>query len=226
MRFPQTGCWHRFTTADWQFILESLSLDGRSREGLASLCDDPDEAGKILDHPKLFDSLVVSRKTQTAFLSPELFFFVVIRTTLKRIGLADIEVADYMAVVCSDFGMPVKKELQASREDQPLYHLDYQQALESAPRSEKFFIHVECANQFLVLTCLYPSYLHRRAERRGAPDLEYYERVVMSHLDAAGHHALAGEFDLDDVLMKLAGAFPPVRRAMNHTMREYLSLGA
>jgi len=107
-----------------------------------------------------------------------------------------------------------------------LYSVDYVSALENAMSHEKFFIHVQCANQFLVLTCLYPDFLHRRAERRGAPDVGFYEQVVMSHLQCAGKHALAEEFALDEVLMHLAESFPPVRRAMNHTVREYLSLGA
>jgi hypothetical protein len=77
-----------------------------------------------------------------------------------------------------------------------------------------------------VLTCLYPSFLNHRAERRGAPDVGYYEGVVVSHLKAAGNHALANEFDLHDVLLRLSEAFPPVRRAMNYTLREYLNLGS
>ena len=54
----------------------------------------------------------------------------------------------------------------------------------------------------------------------------YYEGVVSTHLDAAGKHVLAEEFALREVLTRLAHGFPHVRRAMNHTLREYLSLGA
>ena len=106
-----------------------------------------------------------------------------------------------------------------------LYSVDYLEAIESASRHHKFFLHVQCANQFLVLTCLYPDFLHRRAERRGAPDVDYYEQVVVSHLDAARKHVLADEFALEETFEKVAECFPPARRAMNHTVREYLSLG-
>ena len=34
-----------------------------------------------------------------------------------------------------------------------------------------------------------------------------------------------GQLERQRELVRLAGAFPPVRRAMNHTLREYLSLG-
>lgn len=224
MRVPQTGCWYRFTPADWQFIGDVLSLSERNRNSLAALGDDPDAVRSIADERRLFEALLMGQRA--ALVSPELFFFVVVRQTLKRIGVDAIEVADYMAVVCADFGVPTTPAADREQEKASLYSVDYLQALEHAASHERFFIHVQCANQFLVLTCLYPSFLHHRAERRGAPDVNFYDGVVMNHLSAAGRHALASEFALHDVLMKLADAFPPVRRAMNYTLREYLHLGA
>lgn len=222
--FAKAGCQYRFTPADWQFIIESLGLTDRGKESLASLCDDPDCVRSIVDHPKLFEAVAVN--ASTAMMSPDLFFFVVVRHTLKRIGVEELEVADYLAVVCAQFGMPSPPHSSAKGEMHSLYSIDYLEALNQARGPEKFFLHVKCANQFMVLTCLYPDFLHRRAERRGAPDVDYYEGVVRSHLQAAGRHALAEEFELEEVLLKLSDSFPPVRRAMNHTLREYLSLGA
>jgi hypothetical protein len=222
--FAKAGCQYRFTPADWQFIIESLGMSERGKESLASLCDDPDCVRDILDHPKLFEAVTMQRST--AMMSPDLFFFVVVRHTLKRIGVGELEVADYLAVVCAQFGMPRAFSAKGGVEPRSsLYSIDYMEALNQARGAERFFIHVQCANQFMVLTCLYPDFLQRRAERRGAPDVAYYEGVVMSHLHAAGSHALAHEFDLNDVLLRLSDAFPPVRRAMNRTLREYLSLG-
>lgn len=224
MSIPRAGCQYRFTPMDWQFIIESLGMSERGKASLASLCDDPDSVHSILDHPKLFDAVAVQRRA--AMLSPTLFFFVVVRHTLKRIGVEDLQVADYLAVVCAEFGMPSSRQVDAQADKMSLYSIDYLEALDQARGPEKFFIHVKCANQFMVLTCLYPDYLHHRAERRGAPDVDFYEGVVMSHLQAAGHHVLAEEFALDEVLLRLSDAFPPVRRAMNHTLREYLNLGS
>lgn len=222
--FANAGCQYRFTTADWRFIIESLGLTDRGKESLASLCDDPDSVRSIVDHPKLFEAVAV--KGTTAMLSPDLYFFVVVRHTLKRIGVEEMEVADYLAVVCAQFGMPRGGASRAGAVVQSMYSIDYLEALNQARGPERFFLHVKCANQFMVLTCLYPDFLHHRAERRGAPDMDYYEGVVMAHLNAAGHHVLAEEFAMDAVLLRLSEAFPPVRRAMNHTLREYLSLGA
>lgn len=210
---------------DWQFIIECLGMTHKGKESLASLCDDPDSVRMILDHPKLFDAVAVQRRA--AMMSPDLFFFVVVRHTLKRIGVEDMALADYMAVVCAEFGMQSLRQTSSGRPDlESMYSVDYAQALDRARGPERFFIHIKCANQFLVLTCLYPGFLHRRAERRGAPDVDFYEGVVMSHLQSAGKHVLAEEFELDDVLLRLSESFPPVRRAMNYTLREYLSLGS
>ena len=225
MPFSRAGCQYRFTPMDWQFIIECLGMTHKGKESLASLCDDPDSVRMILDHPKLFDAVAVQRRA--AMMSPDLFFFVVVRHTLKRIGVEDLALADYMAVVCAEFGMQSLRQSSSGRPDlESMYSVDYAQALDQARGPERFFIHIKCANQFLVLTCLYPGFLHRRAERRGAPDVDFYEGVVMSHLQAAGKHSLAEEFELDDVLLRLSESFPPVRRAMNYTLREYLSLGS
>lgn len=224
MRVPQPGCWYRFTPADWQFIGDILALSERNRTSLAKLGDDPDAVRSIADEPRLFEALLMNQRA--ALVSPELFFFVVVRQTLTRIGVKDLEVADYMAVVCADFGVPTNPAADREQEKASLYSVDYLQALENAGSHERFFIHVQCANQFLVLTCLYPSFLHHRAERKGAPDVKFYDGVVMNHLSAAAKHILASEFALHEVLLKLSEAFPPVRRAMNYTLREYLHLGA
>jgi hypothetical protein len=223
--FPRTGCWHRFTPADWRFIAEALSLSDKGRDSLAAMGDDPEAVRHVADSSEVFEALVMSPRA--ALVSPELFFLVVVWHTLKGIGVKDLEVADYVAVVCADFGVPPRSTMSSSQpQPERLYSLDWIQALEKARGHERFFIHVQCANQFLVLTCLYPDFLHHRAERRGAPDVNYYEQVVSTHLDAAGRHVLAEEFALREVLTRLADSFPPVRRAMNHTLREFLSLGS
>jgi hypothetical protein len=223
MRVPQTGCRYRFTPNDWRFIIDSLGNSERGRQSLASLVEDPDSVKQIIDHPKLFEAVLMTGGA--AMMSPNLFFFVVVRHTLKRVGVDDLEVADYLAVVCAEFGLRSGQSAHAGEQvlTSP-YSIDYQVALNRASGSERFFLHVQCANQFMVLTCLYPSFLHRRAVRRGAPDVDYYEQVVVDHLRAAGRHALAEEFDLDTTLMRLSESFPPVRRAMNYTLREYLTL--
>ena len=222
--FPRPGCWFRFTQTDWNFIFQTLALTDRGKQSLSDLCQDPETVALILDHPKLFENLVI--RNGSALLSAELFFFIVVRHTLKRVGVTEVSVADYIAVVCADYGCrPSGGRQEAERQVESFYSHDYLNSIDRASRHERFFLHVQCANQFLVLTSLYPDFLKRRAERRGAPGLDFYEGMVISHLHAASRHVLAEEFAMVSVLSHLADAFPPVRRAMNHTVREYLHLG-
>src|SRR5881394_248587 len=104
MSIPRTGCQYRFTPDDWQFIIETLGLDDRGRESLATLADDPGSVRHIMDHTKLFEAVIMTRRATV--MSADLFFFVLVRHTLKRIGVESLEVADYIAVVCAEFGMP------------------------------------------------------------------------------------------------------------------------
>ena len=222
--FPRPGCWLRFNETDWIFIFQTLALTDQGKASLSDLCRDPDTIALILDHPKLFEDLII--RNSGALLSAELFFFIVVRHTLKRVGVTEVAVADYIAVVCADFGCrPHGGRQEAERQVESFYSHDYLSSIDRASRHERFFLHVQCANQFLVLTSLYPDFLKHRAERRGAPGLDFYEGMVVSHLHAASRHVLAEEFAMQSVLSHLADAFPPVRRAMNHTVREYLHLG-
>lgn len=223
-RFPRPGCWFRFTPSDWYFIRDTLAPTEREKQGFNAILDDPQAVPLILDNDRLFEAVVQSRRG--LMVSPELFFFLVIRHTLKERGITEVAVADYMTVVFADFGCGSQKGPEdINRSVDSLYSVDYLEAIQGASGHHKFFLHVQCANQFLVLTCLYPDFLHRRAERRGAPDVDYYEDVVVSHLEAAQKHVLADEFELEETLGLVADHFPAARRAMNHTVREYLSLG-
>ena len=100
--FPRPGCWFRFTETDWNFIFQTLALTDRGKQSLSDLCQDPETVALILDHPKLFENLVI--RNCSALLSAELFFFIVVRHTLKRVGVTEVSVADYIAVVCADYG--------------------------------------------------------------------------------------------------------------------------
>jgi len=144
-RFPRPGCWFRFTPADWNFIRDTLAHDERGKEGFNAMIDDPDAVPIILDNDRLFDAVMVSRKA--AMLSPELFFFIVVRHSLKEFGIKELAVADYMAVVCADFGCtPTKGPEEINHSIDSLYSVDYLEAIENASRHHKFFLHVQCAN--------------------------------------------------------------------------------
>lgn len=224
-RFPRPGCWSRFTPQDWYFVRDTLARDEKARAGFNAILDDTTAIPLILDNDLLFQTIVQNRQAARA-LSPELYFYLIIRHSLHERGIDDAIVADYMAGVCADHGCgPEKGPEEINRSVDRMYSVDYLEALNEADGYEHFFLHVQCAGQYLVLASFYPDYIERRSRRRGAPDVGYYEEVVISHLHAARAHVLADEFELEDTLRRVAAAFPIARRALNHTTREFLSLG-
>ena len=98
-RFPHPGCWFRFTPADWYFIRDTLATNERDREGFNAILDDPQAIPLILDNDKLFEAVVISR--QGLMVSPELFFFLVIRHTLKERGISQMQVSRRLSALLS-----------------------------------------------------------------------------------------------------------------------------
>jgi hypothetical protein len=98
--------------------------------------------------------------------------------------------------------------------------------MNEASPSERFFLEVQCGNRFLVLTGLFPRFLERRAERRGAPGLGYYESVARHSFRTAGQHPLAEEYAVREVYGRLAECFTETRRALNRMADERLFLGS
>lgn len=69
-------------------------------------------------------------------------------------------------------------------------------------------------------------FLERRAERRGAPGLGYYESVARHSFRTAGQHPLATEYAVREVYGRLAECFTETRRALNRMAESRLFLGS
>ena len=77
-----------------------------------------------------------------------------------------------------------------------------------------------------MLTGLFPKFLEHRAERRGAPGVNYYEGVARSAFLAAGDHPLADEFAVRTIYPRLAECLSETRLALNRMAEDYLFLGS
>jgi hypothetical protein len=62
-----------------------------------------------------------------------------------------------------------------------------------------------------------------RAERRGFPDLSYFEEVGRASFRAAGDHRLAARYDLDAIFETLGERFRTARRALNDLSERLLA---
>jgi hypothetical protein len=226
MRQVPVKCRAGFQPSDYDFIASVLSGGNPSKvETILSLTEDPETLDALLDHERLL-AAVVSLESPVE-ISPQFYFYVLVRHVLKEADIRELELADYVAATLADFASgdsPMRPRKGEAFADVP-YHIDFIEALNSASNYEQFYLHVKCGNQFMVLTGLFPRFLERREERRGAPGVRYYEGVAQDSFRAAAIHPLANEFELSEVYLLLADQFPRARLALNRMVREFLWLG-
>jgi hypothetical protein len=221
-----TSCRSRLQERDFEFIAHTLTGTSLESSSLAKLLSDPDTLDSVLEQPQLFRAII--ELIDPLSISPELYFFVLVRHNLKHAGIDDIEIADYVAVTLSDHARcnPLANRKGRRPEADFAYHIDFIEELSGLSATERFFLQVQCGNHFLVLTGLFPRMLRHRARRRGAPGVRYYEGVAREAFLAAGDHPLAEEFAVAEVYERLAGRFGETRRALNRMAEEYLFLGS
>jgi hypothetical protein len=221
------SCRERFQPRDFEFILTALTgRAGCQAEDLARLFEDPGSLTALLDLDRLVRA-VLEQPCPLA-ISPQLYFYVLVRRSLKNAGIDDVGIADYVGATMAAHaaGSPLGVSRGTRPDTDFTYHIDFIEQLEGISDYDRFFLEVQCGNHFLVLTGLFPRFLEHRAERRGAPGLRYYEGVARQAFQVAGGHPLATEFAVDGVYHRLAERFSETRRALNRMADEYLFLGS
>lgn len=225
MNAVATSCLERLRSRDFNFIEESFSGARGSPGEFESLYSDTDSLVALLDHEVVFRA--VTELAYPLSISPELYFFVLVRRSLKHAGIEEVEIADYVAATLANhaggggFGLG-----RRDRSDRGFtYHLDFIEEMNGLSAYERFFLEVQCGNHFMVLTGLFPGFLEHRADRRGAPGVGYYEGVARNAYLAASDHPLADEFAVRSLYPRLAERFSETRRALNRMAEDYLFLG-
>jgi hypothetical protein len=105
------------------------------------------------------------------------------------------------------------------------YLFEMMAALRTADDRTSFHIRVHIGNHSLFLSGVFPERIRLRAEKRGFPDLKYYESLGRSQYRAASDHRLAQRYDLTTVLGTLSERFEATRRALNDISDRLFSLG-
>lgn len=168
---------------------------------------DEAELNKFLD-----DDMVCARLLESPAhvpVSPQLYFYVIVRHVMREAGVEDRAVADYLASLLVSY-------LPSGRNSRHLpYVVDEMSAIAATNGADRFFLVVELADRLMFMTGLYRRHIEHRCECRGAPPLDYYENVGGSHYRAAGGHSLAREFCLREIFQALGEAFHDVRIALN-----------
>lgn len=207
------NCRAQFTAQDFEFVAKALRQRGTRHVSLVELLSDPDCRDEMLDHEAL-PRMLLSREGQVA-VSPQLYFYVLARTVLRRQGIEDRELADYVAAMLGQFASTQRMHMPHEKLPHRFqYIMDMLEALTNASAAEAFLIRVHMGNYALFLSGMFQAWIERR-QQRGAPDPSFYEEVGRSSFRVAATHRLAYQLELAQVYAQLADGFQHARRALN-----------
>ncbi|HWF19840.1 MAG TPA: hypothetical protein VG754_11260 [Verrucomicrobiae bacterium] len=210
----QPNCRVQFTAEDVAFISTVLATKGGSAPSLVSLLTDSEARDLILDDDDLFRALLEQRRCLRV--SAHFYFYVLVRHVFRRSGIEDRTVADYVAEVLSEFSHQQNTRCVVPGSDKPLdYLFEMLAALQTADDRMSFYIRAHIGNQSLFMSGVFPDRIRARSERRGFPNLRYYEDLGRANFRAASGHRLARKFDLAPIFEQLSVRFESTRMALN-----------
>jgi hypothetical protein len=218
----KANCRERFTAADFDYVVKTLSRSERDSVNLVDLLTDVEARDSILDSPRLVESILVDGTPLT--ISPQLYFYVLLRHVLKQTGLNDRNVSDYLASLLETFSRTAGMKSPADGESNPVQYVsDMLIALRNASPVQTFLIRAHVGNYSLFISGIFRDTVESRSQR-GAPDVSFYEDVGRSNFRVAAGHQVARSCALSGVFEMLADGFHDVRLALNRLSDSLLHL--
>jgi hypothetical protein len=221
MQVIRPNCRAQFSAEDIDFIVETLG--DKRRDCLVDLLKDEESRDLILDDELLFRAAL--ERPECLHISMHLYFYILVRNVFRGSGLKERELADYVAEVLAEFSQTHRTQMrvndQAQRAD---YFVDMLAALKTADDITSFFIRAHMGNYSLFLSGVFPDHIRMRSERKGAPDIRFYEEIGRSSFRAASDHRLAHKYDVAEIFNTLSERFQTTRRALNDLGERLISL--
>lgn len=212
---------------DLQFLIENFPKPGRSYEEIAQFIHRlPATLESMLNSESIFNKI----RDQSQFLldiSPLLFFSVLLRRSLvdRRI-LGDGRVINYIANLLSLF-VKTDRLYRIHRHDEQThqYLTDMIQEAANADARRQFLIYSHIGNYSLYVTGLFPQSIEYRLRYKHRPvNTQFYIDFGREYYERASAHAIAREYELDEVFFRLSIMFEVYKEALNHLARQYLVL--
>lgn len=218
----KANCRERFTAADFEFVVKTLAQTQRDSVSLIELLTESDARDSILDNPRLVETMLEDGAPLT--ISPQFYFYVLIRHVLKATGLGDRRVSDYLASLLERFSQTARMKSPADGNANPVQYVsDMLIALRDASPAQTFLIRAHAGNYSLFITGIFPETVQSRSQR-GAPDVRFYEEVGRTNFKAAATHEVARTCALSGIFETLAEGFHEVRLALNRVSDSLLHL--
>lgn len=214
MKVIKPNCRVQFAGQDIEFILSVLGSKLGGQDCLVQLLADEDTRDLILDDKALFRALL--ERGGCLRVSSHFYFYILVRQVFNRAGIADRTVADYVAELLAEFATTERARCVLPGQSHSLdYFFEMLSALQTADEHTSFRLRAHIGNYSLFLSGVFPDRIRVRAERRGFPDLSYYEALGKTYFRAAGEHRLAQRYELSDIFGTLSERFTTTRRALN-----------
>lgn len=213
-----------FTAADGAFIAESLGASPAARGEILELCADPVSVTPLLRDPRLFERSMTVPPVFLA-ISPGLFFYLFVHRALDRRRLADDDVVDYVAAVCTEFRSTGPLLQVASQDGAFFYMTDMLGLMEGLDAARRHVLRKYIGDATLFLTGFFPHFFLRRTGRHGAPAIGYYQEIARSQYSDAALDPDARDEQTAVVLETLAERFGEVRLALNELAGECRMVG-
>jgi len=209
----QANCRDRFTADDFDFVVRTLSRSEKDGINLVNLLTDSEARDSILDDPRLVESILSDNAPLS--ISPQLYFYVLLRHVLKETGMKDRGVSDYLASLLERFSQTARMRSPADGNSNPVQYVsDMLIALRNASPAQNFLIRAHVGNYSLFITGMFHETVEKRSQR-GAPDLSFYEDVGRTNFKAIARHELARSCALTGIFETLSEGFHDVRLALN-----------
>ncbi len=216
------NCRERLTASDFEFIAGTLASGRRESASLASLLTDAETRDTILDSEDLFQA-VLQGDAQLR-ISPQCYFYILLRHVLKDRGISSRETCDYLASLLETFSRTERMRAPGGAGHGPQQYVgDLLLALQKASASQAFLLRAHIGNYTLFISGVFHDRVESRS-RRGGPDIEFLEGVGAANFQSAAEHPFARQHALSPVLGELSERFRDLRLALNETAERHLHL--
>lgn len=219
------NCRVRLTADDFNFIVGVLARTEADSVSLVKLLTDEETRDAILDHEALAKAILESPERLP--ISPQLLFYVLCRKVLAGTPVKSRETSDYVASILNAFMRTVRLDSPEDTQRRSMRYLsDIMQSMSQVSTREAFMLRTHAANYALFISGMFAENVEQRTQRKGAPDISFYEAVGQMNYRAASEYREAKKFNLQDVYEELAGGFREVRLALNDLATRLLHIDA
>jgi hypothetical protein len=158
-------------------------------------------------------------------ISPQLFFYVFLYRALESKHIADDDVVDYIAGVCVEFqSAQAMWHLSSAPGAKSVYVVDLLSMLNDLDAAHHYHLRRYIGNVALFLTGFFPDFIYQRSKKKGAPPLEYYERIGQNQFECVIDQSYEYDADAASVFTVLADRFVQIRMAINVYSDAYFKL--